>query len=79
MLNREEFEKELKEILENYKKNHEPLTIAVSDIASRYQLSRAYVYLMIDKLLHEDDDTHMKFEGNKTLDAEYVKRRWEGQ
>ena len=79
MVNNEEFEKELKEIIENYKKDHQPISIAVADIAHRYNMSVHAVYNYIDLYLREDDDSHMDFRGNKTLDSEYVKRRWEGQ
>ena len=64
---------ELKNIIEEYKKNHEPISIAVADIASRYQLSRAYVYLLIDQLLHEESD------GGMTFQDEYTRRRFEGR
>ena len=67
------FEQELKEIIANYKKNHEPISIAVADIASRYQLSRAYVYLLIDQLLHEESD------GGMTFQDEYTERRFKGR
>ena len=79
MLNKEEFEKELKEIIKNYKKNHEPLAIAVSDLATRYNVSKHYVYNYIDLFIRESDGDNMDFKGNKTLNSEYVKRRWEGQ
>ena len=79
MLNKEEFEKELKEIVESYKKNHEPITLAVADIAHRYNVSVHHVYNYIDMYLRESDDSHMSFKGSKDISPEYVKRRWEGQ
>lgn len=77
MLNKEEFEKELKEIVECYKKNHEPLAIAVADIATRYNVSKHYVYNYIDMYLRESDGGHMNFRGNKDTSEEYVKRRFQ--
>ena len=79
MLNNESFEKELKTIILNYKKNHLPITLAVADIAHRYNISLAQVYLMIDQLLHEEDDSHMSFKGNKDISPEYVKRRFKNK
>lgn len=79
MLNREEFEKELKEIIEIYKKNHEPISIAVKDIACRYNVSIHHVYNYIDMYLKESDDSHMSFKGNKDISEDYVERRFKGE
>lgn len=66
MLNREEFEKELKEIIENYKKDHQPISIAVKDIATRYNVSVHHVFNYIDMYLREADDSHMEFKDKYT-------------
>ena len=79
MLNNEEFEKELREIIEKYKKDHHPITLVVADIAHRYNVSVHHVYNYIDMYLRESDDSHMSFKGSKDISPEYVKRRWEGQ
>ena len=79
MLNNEEFEKELKEVIEKYKQDHHPITLAVSDLATRYNVSKHYVYNYIDLFIRESDDSHMSFKGSKDISPEYVKRRWEGQ
>lgn len=67
------FEIELKNIIEEYKRTHEPISLAVSDIATRYRLSVPQVYLYIDQLLHEEDDSHMRFKD------QYTKDRFEGK
>lgn len=79
MLNREEFEKELKEIIANYKKNHEPISLAVKDVADRYNVSVHHVYNYIDMYLREADDSHMSFKGNKDISEDYVERRFQGE
>ena len=67
------FEQELKEIIANYKKNHEPISIAVKDIAARYNVSVHHVYNYIDMYLREEDDSHMSFAD------EYTRKRFEGK
>lgn len=68
MVNNEEFEKELKEIIENYKRDHQPISIAVKDIACRYNVSVHHVYNAIDMHLRESDDSHMFYKDEYTKD-----------
>lgn len=79
MFNKEEFEKELKEIIENYKRDHQPISIAVKDIATRYNVSVHHVYNYIDMYLRESDDSHMSFKGNKDISEGYIERRFKGE
>ena len=67
------FEIELRNIIEEYKRTHEPISIACKDIAHRYGLSLAQVYLYVDTLLHEESD------GGMTFQDKYTKKRFEGQ
>ena len=75
MLNKDQFEKELKEIIENYKKDHQPITLAVSDLATRYNVSKHYVYNYIDLFIRKSDGDNMDFKGNKDISPEYVKKK----
>lgn len=68
MLNKEEFEKELREIIEKYKKDHQPISIAVKDIACRYNVSVHHVYNYIDMYMKEADNSHMDFKDQYTKD-----------
>ena len=68
MLENEQFQKELKEIIENYKKDHQPISIAVKDIATRYNVSVHHVYNHIDMYMKEADNSHMDFKDQYTKD-----------
>lgn len=74
-----DFELELRNIIEEYKRSHEPISIAVKDIAHRYNMSVHHVYNYIDMYLREQDDSHMSFKGNKDISNGYVQDRWEGK
>ena len=63
----------LKEIIDNYKKHGEPIDLAVKDVAREFNLSEQQVSLYIERLLGEEDNTHMSFK-----DA-YTKRRFTGK
>lgn len=62
----------IKEIIANYKKHGEPINIAIKDIAREFGLSIEQVSLYVERLLGEEDDTHMMFKDR------YVEHRWKG-
>ena len=70
---------ELREIISNYKANNLPITLAAKDVAHRHNISLAQVYLLIDQLLQEEDNTHMTFKGNKDMSSSYVEKRMKGE
>ena len=63
----------IKEIISNYKKHGEPINIAIQDIARDFGLSIEQASLYVERLLGEEDDTHMSFKD------EYTKRRFTGK
>ena len=79
MIENEEFKKDLIEIIEKYKKDHQPISIAVKDIACRYNVSVHHIYNYIDLYLKESDGGHMDFKGNKDISSEYVEQRFKGK
>ena len=68
-----DLEQAVKEIIDNYKKHGEPVNIAIQDIAREFGLSIEQVSLYVERLLGEEDDTHMSFKD------EYTKRRFTGK
>ena len=68
-----DLELELRDIISNYKENHLPVTLAAKDVAHRYNISLAQVYLLIDQLLHEESN------GGMTFANDYVEKRFKGE
>lgn len=62
----------IKEIIANYKKHGEPINIAIKDIAREFGISEQQASLYVERLLGDEDDTHMSFKD------EYTKRRFTG-
>ena len=63
----------IKEIIKNYKQAGEPIDLAIKDVAREFGLSIEQVSLYVERLLGEEDDTHMSFKD------EYTKRRLTGK
>ena len=68
-----DLEQALKEIIKNYQQAGEPIDLAIKDIAREFGLSIEQVSLYAERLLGEEDDTHMSFKD------EYTKRRFTGK
>ena len=62
----------IKEIISNYNKHGEPINIAIQDIAREFGLSIEQVSIYVERLLGEEDNSHMSFKD------EYTKRRFTG-
>ena len=62
----------IKEIISNYKKHGEPINIAIQDIAREFGISEQQACLYVERLLGEEDNSHMHFKD------EYTKRRFTG-
>lgn len=67
-----DLEQAVKEIIKNYKQAGEPINLAIKDVAREFNLSEQQVSLYVERLLGEEDDTHMSFKD------EYTKRRFTG-
>ena len=62
----------IKEIIANYKKHGEPINIAIKDIAREFGISEQQASLYVERLLGEEDDSHMRFTDR------YTEYRWKG-
>ena len=69
----------IKEIISNYKATGLPITMAIADISREFNLSYSQVEYEVERLMGEETNGGMTFQGNRDISSSYIEKRMKGE